>query len=159
MKFLRHLVVVSAILAALPAQAQITAFTHIVVIVQENRTPDNLFWELCQQATCDTRDLSKYDIKTDKWDNYGASVTPLPFDLAVPWDVDHLHNPDWLAMCHFNQAQTACQMDGPRAKFVFQTIVPLAPPFRSSLMSSVTRTEWTFSVPILRSQRPMAGRT
>ena len=34
---------------ALPmlAPAQITSFQHVIVIVQENRTPDNLFQGLC----------------------------------------------------------------------------------------------------------------
>lgn len=54
MRLFRRLLIAFAILAALPAQAQITAFKHIVVIVQENRTPDNLFHELCNQppASC-----------------------------------------------------------------------------------------------------------
>ena len=33
--------------ATVPAHAQIANFTHVVVIVQENRTPDNLFQGLC----------------------------------------------------------------------------------------------------------------
>lgn len=36
MKFFRNVLVASAILAALPGHAQIAAFKHIVVIVQEN---------------------------------------------------------------------------------------------------------------------------
>lgn len=69
MKNVRYMVIGLAILAALPAQA-ITTFTHIVVIVQENRTPDNLFYELCQppvSAPCtDVSSPGEYDIKTDK---------------------------------------------------------------------------------------------
>ena len=33
--------------STLALQAQISRFEHIVVIVQENRTPDNLFQGLC----------------------------------------------------------------------------------------------------------------
>ena len=32
---------------ATPASAQITAFQHIILVIQENRTPDNLFQGLC----------------------------------------------------------------------------------------------------------------
>ena len=35
---------------AVGVQAQITSFKHVVVIVQENRTPDNLFQGLMQPA-------------------------------------------------------------------------------------------------------------
>ena len=30
-----------------PASAQITSFQHIILVIQENRTPDNLFQGLC----------------------------------------------------------------------------------------------------------------
>ena len=42
---------------ATPASAQITAFQHIILVIQENRTPDNLFYGLCtttQQTPCST---------------------------------------------------------------------------------------------------------
>ncbi len=32
---------------ATPASAQITAFQHIILVIQEDRTPDNLFYGLC----------------------------------------------------------------------------------------------------------------
>ena len=35
------------IAAAVTAQTQLSNFKHVVVIVQENRTPDNLFQGLC----------------------------------------------------------------------------------------------------------------
>lgn len=111
MKRLGYLLIASAVLAALPSQAQITAFKHIVIIVQENRTPDNLFWELCQQATCNPGDLSKYDILTSGWKTVqGGTVTPAPVDLAIPWDIEHRHDFDWVNMC--DQQGTACLMDG-----------------------------------------------
>jgi phospholipase C len=110
MKNLRWFVAALAVLAAIPASAQISSFKHVIVIVQENRTPDNLFWELCQQATCSTVDRAKYDISTDNWSNYGSPVTPQPVDLAISWDIEHHHDPDWVNMCH--QQGTACLMDG-----------------------------------------------
>jgi len=113
MKFLRYLLIASAILAALPAQAQIAAFKHIIIIVQENRTPDNLFLELCNPpaaANCGPL-TSQYDILTTGWNNKGSFIPPVPVDLATRWDIEHHHDPDWLAMCHLNPAGTACQMD------------------------------------------------
>ncbi|HEY5048430.1 MAG TPA: alkaline phosphatase family protein [Rhizomicrobium sp.] len=110
-----YLLIAWAIFAALPAQAQITAFKHIVIIVQENRTPDNLFAAMCQQlggsATCDPTDNTKYDILTDGWKNGSqGTVTPVPVDLGIGWDIEHHHLPDWVNMC--DQHGTACRMDG-----------------------------------------------
>jgi Phosphoesterase family len=116
MKFLRYLVIASAIFAALPAQAQISSFKHIIIIVQENRTPDNLFAAMCQQlggpASCGSG-AGQYDILTSGWKTVkGGTVNPQPVDLAIRWDIEHHHDPDWLAMCDLNQSGTACQMDG-----------------------------------------------
>src|ERR1700722_16602387 len=114
MKFLRNLVIASAIFAALPAQAQIAAFKHIVIIVQENRTPDNLFAAMCQQlqgpATCDPRDLSPHDILTSGWKTGpNSTVDPMPVDLAIGWDIQLHHQPDWVNMCDLLNGN--CQMD------------------------------------------------
>src|SRR5216684_3872793 len=57
-------------LGSLLADAQISSFQHIVVIVQENRTPDNLFQGLCAPpygapGLCSaTPTSSQYDIQT-----------------------------------------------------------------------------------------------
>lgn len=116
MKFFRCLALLSAILAALPTHAQISTFKHIVVIVQENRTPDNLFYELCNQppASCSsTSQLGKFDILyPGAWNNQKALVTPQPIDLAIGWDIDHNHVPDWTAMCDQSTLTSPCQMDG-----------------------------------------------
>ena len=37
----------AALCLAAPASAQITSFQHIILVIQENRTPDNLFQGLC----------------------------------------------------------------------------------------------------------------
>jgi phospholipase C len=49
-----------------PASAQITTFQHVIVVVQENRTPDNLFQGLCTTPTaCSTRPGPlQYNIQT-----------------------------------------------------------------------------------------------
>src|SRR5579862_1660223 len=54
-------------------RAQIPAFQHIVVIVQENRTPDNLFQGLCSAPYGSSSSCSKnpgdgqYNIQTTDW--------------------------------------------------------------------------------------------
>ncbi len=60
-------------LAASATQAQISRFDHVVVIIQENRTPDNLFQGLCSppygsaSACSPTPHANQYDIKTSRW--------------------------------------------------------------------------------------------
>ena len=99
-------------------QAQIPRFDHIIVIVQENRTPDNLFQGLCRPPfgsahRCSTTpDASQYDIKTTNWldkDFPGGTVHPRPIDLANTYDLGHSHS-NFLAMCDF--AGAGCRMDG-----------------------------------------------
>lgn len=119
----------SAILAALPAHAQIRTFQHIVVIVQENRTPDNLFYELCNQppASCSPSDPNKYDIQyPGNWNNEGTPITPQPVDLGTKWDIEHLHNYDWVHMC--DQVGTICQMDGAAQELCAQFLPPCPGP-------------------------------
>jgi phospholipase C len=80
-----------ASLGAIPAHAQISNFQHIIVIVQENRTPDNLFQGLCQPPfgsnnSCSTNPTSsQYDIQTGDWldKNSADGITqPRPVPLA-----------------------------------------------------------------------------
>ena len=120
MKILRVLLIAFAIRPALPAQA-ITSFTHVVVIVQENRTPDNLFNQLCEppaSAQCNSvPSNSQYDILTDHWLSKNAqgqqiTITPAPVDLGIDWDIRHHHNQDWVPMCDAPTAGQPCQMDG-----------------------------------------------
>lgn len=61
---LRILLLVAGL--AVVSQAQISSFQHIVVVVQENRTPDNLFYALCATNPCSTMivDSTHYDIQT-----------------------------------------------------------------------------------------------
>ncbi len=60
----------AALCLAAPASAQISAFQHIILVIQENRTPDNMFQGLCQttQAACSTsRRYGQYNIQTMAW--------------------------------------------------------------------------------------------
>ena len=100
------------------ATAQIKRFEHIVVVVQENRTPDNLFQGLCSPpfgsgATCSTTPTAtQYNISTANWLNKeaGSKVTkPLTIPLAATFDLGH-NEGEWLKQC--NAVDGACQMDG-----------------------------------------------
>ncbi len=102
------------------AQAQIPSFQHIVVVVQENRTPDNLFQGLCQPPfgssnSCSTTpDSSHYNIQTSNWldNNSSGGVTrPRPVALANKYDLSHAHTA-FVAQCNADPVTGACQMDG-----------------------------------------------
>jgi phospholipase C len=70
---------------------------HIIIIVQENRTVDNLFQSLP-------------GANTQSWGMDGtARVALSPVDLSARWDVAHTHA-SWMAACHMSGR--ACQMDG-----------------------------------------------
>jgi phospholipase C len=108
---------------AVAAQAQISNFKHVVVIVQENRTPDNLFQGLCAPpfgtaASCSTTDPTKYNIQTqtEGWldkTQMSGKITPLGVMLANAYDLSHQHDA-FTAMCDSTGGPgfPACQMDG-----------------------------------------------
>jgi phospholipase C len=105
-------------LATLSLQASAwagTAFQHIIVVVQENRTPDDLFYGLCADpnACAVPPGSGQYDIQTSAWlDKTSATGTtdPHPIPLGVGYDIGHKHNA-FLKMCDFN-GSGACAMDG-----------------------------------------------
>jgi phospholipase C len=119
-------------LLAGPVCAQPTNFQHIVVIFQENRTPDNLFYALCSTQPCSTHpDNKTYDIQTSNWldkNVQGGVIQPTPNPLANTYDPGHSHA-QFTAMCDQNTQTGACQMDGagnikcnqcpPNAEFVY----------------------------------------
>ena len=98
-----------ACLLAGPAAAQPTSFEHVVVIVQENRTPDNLFYALCASAPCSTKpNDTEYDIQTDNWldkNSRKGFVHPQPGPLVNDYDMQHTHGA-FSSMCDLN-AKTA----------------------------------------------------
>ena len=90
--------------------AQISNFQHIVIIFQENRTPDNLFQGLCggiSSHQCPT----PYDLQNFGIDNTGQKVplTQVPFGSL--FDPGHSH-PDFNKMCHLDTTTNECRMDG-----------------------------------------------
>ena len=70
-----------------PAQARagIQQIKHIVIVIQENRTPDNLFHGL-------DKFLPEADVATSGMDSKGNSITLEPVPLNVAFDLDHSHN-------------------------------------------------------------------
>jgi hypothetical protein len=98
-----------------PASAQITSFQHIILVIQENRTPDNMFQGLCTTpSACSTQPgPGQYNIQTTAWLDKTSPTgttnpTAVPFGLG--YDMLHSHSA-FLAMCDMN-AYGACAMDG-----------------------------------------------
>jgi len=71
-----------------------TPIKHVIVIFQENRTPDNLFQGLCTanggMPGCGTA-ATKYDIATSYINSAGKKTALLPVGLATNFDLDHSH--------------------------------------------------------------------
>ena len=77
---------------------------HVVVIVQENRTPDNLF----QDPVLIGRGA---DIAQSGTDSKGNTIQLRNQNLAWTYNPDHSHN-DFNLMCDLNSVSGQCQMDG-----------------------------------------------
>jgi phospholipase C len=119
MKFVMKTFTVLAMASAIFVQAQIRNFSHVILIVQENRSPDNMFQGLCTAPfgtnnSCSTTPIGKqYDIQTNNWlDNTSASgvTQPRPVALANKYDLGHTHHA-WIQHCDKSISGT-CRMDG-----------------------------------------------
>jgi phospholipase C len=103
---------------AILAHAQISNFTHVIVIVQENRTPDNLFQGLCtapfgKSSDCNTKPTgSEYDIQTTNWvDKTSSTGTTNPGTVTLDNDYDPSHTHlAFTDMC--DEKSGACLNDG-----------------------------------------------
>jgi phospholipase C len=102
------------------AHAQISNFSHIVVIIQENRGPDNLFYYLCStpygsSKSCSTSPTdTQYDILTSNWLDKTASkgvTQPISVELDNTYDVSHSHD-GFTTTCDVNTSTGICRMDG-----------------------------------------------
>src|SRR5262249_11979633 len=123
---------------AVVAQAQISNFKHVVVIVQENRTPDNLFQGLCSPpfgsaSSCSTTDPAKYNIQTSNWLDKTSPTgftQPKGVLLANAYDLSHAHSA-FTVMCDSTGGPgfPACQMDG-AAGIKCSGTCPTQPQFR-----------------------------
>src|SRR5258708_2924147 len=102
------LLLMLACFGAVPAQARDrdrdhrfpTPFKHVVVIFQENRTPDNLFQGLCHppvghRHSCSTTPREhQYNISTTGWlDKHSPTgvTDPEPVPLGNTYDLSHAH--------------------------------------------------------------------
>jgi phospholipase C len=113
--------------------SQISSFQHVVLIVQENRTPDNLFYELCNPTSlCSTTPGDKqYNIQTSNWlDNTqtGGVIQPQSVKIQADYDPSHTHN-DFTRECDFDSATGLCRMDG-AAGVICSGDCPSQPSFR-----------------------------
>jgi phospholipase C len=110
------LVVLSAMVCSRIAAAQISSFQHVILVIQENRTPDNLFYELCSPTSlCSTTPTNKqYNIQTSNWldkTQAGGVIQPLTEELAGGYDLGHA-NKFFKNECDLNTATKVCRMDG-----------------------------------------------
>jgi phospholipase C len=88
------------------AHGQITEFQHIVLVIQENRTPDNLFQGLClspygSASACGTG-AGQYNIQSYGFDSTGNQVALSPVPLGNYYDPPHQHG-DFEVMCNPNE--------------------------------------------------------
>ena len=103
---------IEASLGSLSSNANlgVTPIQHIIVIVQENRTPDNLFQD--QNLINAGADIQNYGINSS-----GKTIQLSQIDLGTTgsnpdaYDVGHTHA-DFVAMCDLNANTNTCAMDG-----------------------------------------------
>jgi phospholipase C len=88
---------------------QIPNFQHVVIIFQENRTPDNLFQGLCgaNRALCPT----PYNLQNFGINSQGQKIPLVPVTLGTSYDLGHTHH-DFMVMCDLDPATNQCKMDG-----------------------------------------------
>ena len=95
------------------SQAQISSFQHVVIIFQENRTPDNLFQGLC--GTDGSLCPIPYDIAQSGTDNLGNTISLVPVPLSSAYEPVHRHQ-NFIALCHLDTKTNQCQMNGMESK-------------------------------------------
>ena len=124
-------------LAPVVAQAQISSFKHVVVIFQENRTPDNLFQGLCSApyglCAVPPNFFAPYNIQTANWKTKTGTIQPGTVALANSYDLDHSHK-GFNAMCDVVAGNPpTCRMDGAagvRCTPKAGTVCPAHPQFK-----------------------------
>jgi phospholipase C len=93
----------------MPIQAPLSNFQHIVIIFQENRSPDNLFQGLCgpHGSLCP----KPYNLRRFGMNNKGNKVWLTQIPLGSFNDPNHGHE-GFLAMCDLDTETNQCRMDG-----------------------------------------------
>ena len=77
---------------------------HVVIIFQENRTPDNLFQDPVL--------ISKgADISSTGVTSQGQQIALIRGSLVTDYDLSHAHNA-WVSMCDLDATTGMCKMDG-----------------------------------------------
>jgi phospholipase C len=96
---------------------------HVVIIFQENRTPDNLFQGLCippfgNGSSCSTSpSTSQYNIASSGMNSSGQTIPLSQIDLGTAganpdnYDLSHAHSA-FTEMCDLNTSTNVCKMDG-----------------------------------------------
>src|ERR1700722_20459092 len=104
-------VLLGVVVLSLPALAngQIPGFQHVVLVIQENRTPDNLFQGLC--GTKRTLCPVPYDLQNFGIDSVGTQVPLIQVPLGGTFDPGHGHSA-FVKMCDLDVATNTCNMDG-----------------------------------------------
>jgi phospholipase C len=120
------------------AQDPISHFQHVIVIVQENRTPDNLFQGLClppygNRKACGSG-VGQFDIQGYGYDRSGNKVPLAPVPLGNPYDPPHNHG-TFETMCNPNRVtfypcsrNTKLPTAGCPAKCSFEFVDPRTTP-------------------------------
>ncbi len=120
MKYAWKSLVFLGVFAAAFAQGQISRFEHVIIVFQENRTPDNLFQGLCSSpygtaSSCSTKPTgSQRNIQTKNWlDKHSSTGTTQPSSIALANAYDLGHNHDsFQKMCDLDPNTGKCKMDG-----------------------------------------------
>jgi hypothetical protein len=105
----------AAICLTAPASAQVSSFQHVIVVIQENRTPDTMFQGLCTTPSgCSTQPgPGQYNIQTTAWFDKTSptgTTNPTAVPLGLGYTLYHSHAA-FVNMCDLN-ASGACAMDG-----------------------------------------------
>lgn len=96
-------------LAATLAHAQNPPIQHVIVIVQENRSPDNLFGvDAATHQKLPNAHLATYGLCKPIGYSSSQQVNLTSFKLAACWDPDHSHVPAWDTMWDYGRMDGAC---------------------------------------------------
>jgi phospholipase C len=119
MRFAFKVLLLALGIVPLTAHAQILNFKHVVVIFQENRTPDNLFQGLCAPpygaCAVPPTPMAPYNIQTSHWKTKTGTIQPGPVALADSYDLGHAHK-SFNVMCDVVAGNPpTCRMDGAAA--------------------------------------------